>query len=236
MINEEQFSRTELLIGKQAVKKLQNARVAVFGLGGVGGGAVEALARSGIGSLDLIDNDVFDLSNLNRQILALYDTIGKYKVDIAAQRIKQINPDCKVKCYKMFYLPEEKFNFDNYDYIVDAIDTVAAKISLIVNAAASGIPIISVMGAGNKMRADLFEIADIYQTSVCPLAHVMRKELKKRGVKNVKVVYSREKALKPLQDIKPDNSRRQTPGSMPFVPAVAGFIAAGEVIKDIIAY
>ena len=136
----------------------------------------------------------------------------------------------------MFYLPEEKFNFDNYDYIVDAIDTVAAKISLIVNAAASGIPIISVMGAGNKMRADLFEIADIYQTSVCPLAHVMRKELKKRGVKNVKVVYSREKALKPLQDIKPDNSRRQTPGSMPFVPAVAGFIAAGEVIKDIIAY
>lgn len=233
----DQFSRTRILFGANALKKLSESRVAVFGIGGVGGYTVEALARSGVGSLDLIDNDKVALTNLNRQIIALHSTIGKYKVDVAAERIKAINPACKVITSRTFFLPENssEFNFAEYDYIVDAIDTVAGKIGLIEAASVAGTPIISAMGAGNKTDPTAFEVTDIYKTSVCPLAHVMRKELKKRGIKKLKVVYSKEKPLAPLTDEETEiTSKRVTPGSTAFVPSVVGLIIAGEVIKDLI--
>lgn len=233
MVN--QFSRTELLIGQENLERLSYARVAVFGVGGVGGYTIEALARSGIGTLDLIDNDTVALSNINRQIIATHKTIGKYKVDVAKERILDINPDAKVYTHRTFYLPEtaEKFDFTQYDYVVDAIDTVTGKIGLVEQAKAAGVPIISAMGAGNKMDASAFEVADISKTSICPLARVMRRELKKRGIEHLKVVYSKEKAMTPLE-AEESTGRRQTPGSMAFVPSVAGLIIAGEVIKDLI--
>ncbi|MCD8338356.1 MAG: tRNA threonylcarbamoyladenosine dehydratase [Lachnospiraceae bacterium] len=238
MVN--QFSRTELLLGSEAMDKLFHARVAVFGLGGVGGYTVEALSRSGIGTLDLIDDDKICLTNLNRQIFALQSTIGKYKVDVAGERILQINPDAKVHKYKIFYMPQtaEQFDFSQYDYVVDAIDTVTGKIALAEQAEAAGTPIISCMGAGNKMDASALEVADIYETSICPLARVMRRELKKRGIRKLKVVYSREPAMRPMdhEDAGTDENsagRRQVPGSNAFVPAVAGLIIAGEVVRDL---
>ena len=248
MIN--QFSRTELLIGEEAIQKLQNSRVAVFGIGGVGGYVVEALARSGIGAIDLIDNDTVSLSNINRQLVATLQTIGKYKVDVAKEHIEDINPDVKVKTHKVFYTPEnaDLFNFLDYDYIVDAIDTVVGKIELVVNAKKCGTPIICSMGAGNKMHPEMFEIADISKTSVCPLAKVMRRELKKRNIKHLKVVYSDEQPIKPLEDMSIScrtncicppgaahkcTERRDIPGSTAFTPAVAGLIMAGEIVKDL---
>ncbi|MBQ8464513.1 MAG: tRNA threonylcarbamoyladenosine dehydratase [Alphaproteobacteria bacterium] len=236
-----QFSRSELVFGKSALKKLATSRVAVFGLGGVGSYVAEALARSGIGHLDLIDNDTICLTNLNRQLFATHKTIGQFKVDVAAERIADINPDCNVTTYKTFYLPENKneFDFTQFDYVVDAIDTVAGKIGLIVEANNAGIPIISAMGAGNKVNPAAFEVADIYKTSVCPLAHVMRKELRKRGIKNLKVVYSKEPPLTPLKptdDESEKSSKRQTPGSTAFTPPVVGLIIAGEVVKDLIQF
>lgn len=245
-----QFSRTQLLIGKDNMDRLKNARVAVFGIGGVGGYTVEALARSGVGTLDLIDDDKVCLTNLNRQILATRKTIGKYKVDVAKERILDINPDAVVNTYKTFFMPDtaEQFDFSQYDYVVDAIDTVTGKIQLVMQAQESGVPIISSMGAGNKMDATAFEVADIYKTSVCPLAKVMRRELKKRGVKKLKVVYSKEKPLTPIDDMEIScknhcvcppgterscTQRRQIPGSNAFVPSVVGLIIAGEIIKDL---
>ena len=244
----EQFSRIELLIGSGGVEKLQKARVAVFGVGGVGGYVVEALARSGVGTLDIIDADKVCLSNLNRQIIATHKTIGKYKVDAAKERILEINPDAVVNTHCCFYLPEtaEQFDFHQYDYVVDAIDTVTGKIELIIQAKQANTPIISSMGAGNKMDATAFQVADIYKTNVCPLAKVMRRELKKRGVEKLKVVYSEEKPLTPvrladsqkdtdaLDNVREGSPRRQTPGSNAFVPSVVGLIIAGEVIKDLI--
>lgn len=231
----EEFSRTELLLGAENMQKLKNARVAVFGIGGVGGHVVEALARSGVGSLDLIDNDTVALSNLNRQIIATHKTIGMLKTQAAKERVLDIYPECVVRCYDMFYLPEtaDSFDFTQYDYVVDAIDTVSGKISLVEQALAAGVPIISSMGAGNKMDPTAFKVADIYKTSVCPLAKVMRHELKKRGIKKLKVVYSEEVAMTPLVNDEPVNGRRQTPGSNAFVPSVVGLIMAGEVIKDL---
>lgn len=247
----EQFSRTALLVGEENMERLHNARVAVFGIGGVGGYTVEALARSGIGTLDLIDNDTVCLSNLNRQIIALHSTIGKYKVDVAKERILDINPEAQVNVYKTFFLPEtaEQFDFSKYDYAVDAIDTVTGKLELAVLAKRHNVPIISAMGAGNKLNPAAFEVTDISKTSVCPLAKVMRRELKKRGIYHLKVVYSKEEALvpKPLAEETQNSAntseqgrveykaakRRQTPGSMAFVPSVAGLIIAGEVIKDL---
>lgn len=230
----EQFVRSELLLGAENIERLQRARVAVFGVGGVGGYVVEALARSGVGALDLIDNDTVSISNLNRQIIALHSTVGKYKVDVAADRIHDINPEAVVRTYRTFFMPDtaEQFDFSQYDYVVDAIDTVTGKIELIMKAEAEGTPIISSMGAGNKMDASAFEVADIYKTSVCPLAKVMRKELKARGVKHLKVVYSKELPLKPLKDIH-DGVRRSVPGSLAFVPSAAGLIIAGEIVKDL---
>ena len=269
-----QFSRTQLLFGKEAMERLYNARVAVFGVGGVGGYTVEALARSGIGTLDLIDDDKVCLTNLNRQILATHKTVGKYKVDVAEERIHDINPDAVVNTYKTFYMPDtaDQFDFSQYDYVVDAIDTVKGKLELVMQAQATGTPIISCMGAGNKLDASALEVADIYDTSVCPLARVMRAELRKRGVKHLKVVYSKEPALTllslntqqrhlplkvvyskepaltPIDDMTiscrthcicpPDTAhkctqRRQVPGSNAFVPAAAGLIIAGEVVRDI---
>lgn len=235
-----QFSRTELLIGKEGMERLSNSRIAVFGVGGVGGYAVEALARSGVGELDLIDNDQVALTNLNRQIIATTKTLGKDKVDVAKERVLEINPSAKVNIYKTFYLPETKdqFDFTKYDYVVDAIDTVSGKISLVVQAQEAGTPIISSMGAGNKLDPTAFRVADIYKTSVCPLAKVMRRELKKRGIKKLKVVYSEEKPITPEQNIEMEKEeqlqRRQVPGSVAFVPSVVGLIIAGEVIKDLI--
>ena len=243
MIN--QFSRTELLIGEAAIQKLQNSRVAVFGIGGVGGYVVEALARSGIGAIDLIDNDTVSLSNINRQLVATLQTIGKYKVDVAKEHIEDINPDVKVKTHKVFYTPEnaDLFNFLDYDYIVDAIDTVVGKIELVVNAKKCGTPIICSMGAGNKMHPEMFEIADISKTSVCPLAKVMRQELKKRRISKVKVVYSKELPIKHgLSEEEKEKfkneikGKRHIPGSNAFVPSVAGLIIAGEVIRNLINY
>ena len=232
------LSRTRLLLGDEGMEKLKNARVAVFGVGGVGGYAVEALARSGVGALDLIDDDVVAPSNLNRQIIALQSTVGKPKVEVAAARIADINPDCTVRTYRTFYTPDTagRFDFSLYDYVIDAIDTVTGKIALVMQAQAAGTPIISSMGAGNKLDPSAFEVADIYKTSVCPLARVMRRELKKRGVKRLKVVYSREEALTPEGEIEQDavHKKRATPGSVAFVPAVAGLILAGEVVKDIV--
>lgn len=235
-----QFSRTELLIGKEGMERLSNSRIAVFGVGGVGGYAVEALARSGVGELDLIDNDQVALTNLNRQIIATTKTLGKDKVDVAKERVLEINPSAKVNIYKTFYLPDTKdqFDFTKYDYVVDAIDTVSGKISLVVQAQEAGTPIISSMGAGNKLDPTAFRVADIYKTSVCPLAKVMRRELKKRGIKKLKVVYSEEKPITPEQNIEMEKEeqlqRRQVPGSVAFVPSVVGLIIAGEVIKDLI--
>lgn len=236
-----QFSRTELLFGKVAIDKLKRSRVAVFGVGGVGGYVVEALARSGVGTIDLIDNDTVCLTNLNRQLFATHKTIDKYKVDVAAERVAELNPECKVNVYKTFYLPDSpnQFDFSQYDYVVDAIDTVAGKIGLVVVAEKAGVPIISAMGAGNKVNPAMFEVADIYKTSVCPLAHVMRKELRKRGIKKLKVVYSKEKALTPIVEDGAEvekTSKRSTPGSTAFVPPVVGLIMAGEVVKDLIGY
>lgn len=225
-----QFERLQKLLGKNAIDKIKASRVAVFGVGGVGGYTVEALARSGVGEFDLIDNDTVSLSNLNRQIIALHSTIGRCKVDVAAERIADINPEAKVNTYKMFYLPEtaNEFDFIKYDYIVDAVDTISAKISLAETAFKAGIPIISAMGTGNKLDAARLCVTDINKTKVCPLAKVMRYELRKRGVKKLKVIYSEETPIKP----KSDDPR--TPGSAAFVPGAAGLIIAGEVIKDIL--
>lgn len=224
----EQFLRTKMLIGEENLAKLTNSHIAVFGIGGVGGYTVEALVRSGIGAIDIIDNDKVAESNLNRQIYALHSTIGQDKVEVAKKRILDINPDIKINTYKTFYTPEtsSQFDFTQYDYIVDAIDTVSGKIELIIKAKKAGTPIISSMGAGNKMNPADFEVADIYKTSVCPLAKVMRQELKKRGIKKLKVVYSKEPPIK--QD------GRRIPASNAFVPSVVGLIIASEVIKDLI--
>lgn len=249
----DQYSRTELIFGKEAMKKLWDSRVAVFGIGGVGGYTVEALVRSGIGAVDLIDDDKVCLTNINRQIYATRKTVGRYKTDVAAERIAEINPDVKVNVYNVFYSPEtaDRFDFTKYDYIVDAIDTVTGKIALCVNAEEAGTPIISSMGAGNKVDPTAFEVADIYKTSVCPLAKVMRHELKRRGIKKLKVVYSKEQPVTPVEEtaiscktncICPPGTerkctkRRQVPGSNAFVPSVVGLIIAGEVIKDLIGY
>ena len=230
--------------------RLASSRIAVFGIGGVGGYVVEALARSGIGALDLIDDDKVCLTNINRQILATRKTVGKYKVDVAEERIHDINPECEVRTYKTFYLPEtqDQFDFSEYDYVVDAIDTVTGKLTIIENAKKAGVPVISSMGAGNKVRADLFEVADIYETSICPLAKVMRHECRKRGIESLKVVYSKEKPIRPLEDVsiscrqhcvcppgtvRKCTQRRDIPGSTAFVPSVAGLIIAGEIINDL---
>lgn len=229
------FSRTELILGEENMEKLKKARVAVFGVGGVGGYVVEALARSGVGRLDLIDQDTVSLTNINRQIIALHSTLGRYKVDVARERILDINPDAEVNVFKIFYLPETagQFDFTEYDYVVDAIDTVTGKLMLAEQAQRAGTPIISSMGAGNKLNAAAFEVADIYETSVCPLAKVMRRELKKRGISRLKVVYSREVPICPKAGAPEDSSKRQTPGSVAFVPSVAGLLIAGEVIRDL---
>lgn len=230
----DQFSRTELLIGKDGLNKLRNSHVAVFGIGGVGGYVVEALARSGVGAIDLIDNDDICLSNLNRQIIATHSSLGKAKVEAAQERVLDINPDIKVEVFKTFYTPETKdlFDFSKYDYVVDAIDTVTGKISLVEEAKKAGVPVICSMGTGNKMDPAKLEVADISKTSVCPLARVMRTELKKRKITKVKVVYSKEEPIKVPQVS--DGIKRQIPGSNSFVPPVAGLIIAGEVIKDLI--
>lgn len=245
-----QFSRTELLLGKEAMDKLSKSRVAVFGVGGVGGFTVEALARSGVGTIDLIDDDKVCLTNLNRQIIATRSTIGKYKVDVAKERILDINPNAVVHTYKMFYMPDtaDQFDFTAFDYVVDAIDTVTGKIELVMQANKAKTPIISSMGAGNKLNPAMFEVADIYKTSVCPLARVMRTELKKRKIPSLKVVYSKEQPITPIDDMaiscktncvcppgtaRKCTQRRAVPGSTAFVPSVAGLIIAGEIIKDL---
>ena len=246
-----QFSRTELLFGKEAMDKLQNSRVAVFGIGGVGGYVCEALVRSGVYHFDLIDDDQVCLTNLNRQIIATRKTVGQYKVDVMRERILEINPDADVSVHKCFFLPEnaDKFPFEEYDYVVDAVDTVTAKIELVMKAQEKGVPIISSMGAGNKFDPSAFKVADIYKTRVDPLARVMRREMKKRGVKKLKVVYSEEDPKRPIEDMAVScrnncicppgaqhkcTERRDIPGSTAFVPSVAGLIIAGEVIKDLI--
>ena len=223
---ENRFSRTEALLGEWAMEKLKKARVAVFGIGGVGGHVVEALVRSGVGAVDIVDSDKVCLSNLNRQIIATESSIGKYKVDVMKERILDINPEAVVNVHKCFYLPETKdeFDFSQYSYVVDAVDTVTAKIQLVMEAAEAGVPIISSMGAGNKLDPTAFQVADIYKTSVCPLAKVMRRELKKRGIKKLKVVYSKEQPV----------VKNAVPASVAFVPSVAGLIIAGEVIKDLV--
>ena len=239
---EDQFTRTRFLFGQEAMEKLHRSRVAVFGIGGVGGYVVEALARSGVGALDLIDKDTVSLSNLNRQIIATHSTIGQYKVDVAAARVLDINPGIQVRTSKAFFLPDtaDQFDFRQFDYVVDAIDTVTGKLALIVRAKEANVPIISSMGTGNKLDPTRFEVADLAKTSMCPLARIMRKECHKRGIDHVKVVYSREEALVPMDDdgtpagASGDPGRRATPGSTAFVPSVAGLIIAGEVIKDLI--
>lgn len=229
-----QFSRTALLIGEEGLKKLKNARVAVFGVGGVGGYVVEALARSGVGSLELIDKDVVSLSNINRQIIALHSTVGRLKTEVAAERARDINPDVDVTVRNVFYLPETagEFDFTAYDYVVDAIDTVSGKIALIEQSKKANVPVISCMGAGNKLDATAFEVADITKTSVCPLARVMRRELNKRCIEHVKVVYSKEEPKE--SQAKDEETGKTIPASIAFVPSVAGLILAGEVIKDLI--
>ena len=246
-----QFSRTELLLGKEAMEKLQNSRVAVFGIGGVGGYVCEALARSGVGAFDLIDDDKVCMTNLNRQIIATHKTIGKYKTEVMKERILDINPNADVQIHNCFFLPEnaDEFPYEDYDYMVDAVDTVTAKIALVMKAQEKHIPIISSMGAGNKLDGSQFRVADIYKTKVCPLAKVMRRELKKRGVKKLKVVYSEEQAIRPIEDMAIScrthcvcppgakhkcTERRDIPGSVAFVPSVAGLIIAGEVVKDLV--
>ena len=246
----DQFSRTQLLLGADAMESLNSKRVAVFGIGGVGGYVCEALVRSGIGSFDLIDDDKVCLTNLNRQIIATRKTVGKYKAEVMRDRMLEINPDAKIEIHKCFFLPEnaDDFPFSEYDYIVDAVDTVTAKIELIIRAQKEGIPIISAMGAGNKLDAGRLKIADIYDTKICPLARVMRRELKKRNVKKLKVVYSDEQPIRPLEDMSIScrthcicppgaqhkcTERRDIPGSTAFVPAVAGLLIAGEIVKDL---
>ena len=248
-----QFSRTELLLGKDGIEKLASSRVAIFGIGGVGGYTVEALARSGVGTFDLIDADKICITNINRQIYALRSTVGKYKVDVAKDRILDINPNAVVNTYKTFYTPEtaDEFDFSQYDYVVDAIDTVVGKLKIVEKAKEAKIPVISSMGAGNKMNPALFEVTDIFKTSVCPLAKVMRQELKKRKIRKLKVVYTKEIPIKPNDDIEISckkhcvcppgtvrkcTARRQIPGSNAFVPSVVGLIIAGEVVKDLIGY
>ena len=248
-----QFSRTQLLLGEEGMKKLAGARVAVFGIGGVGGYVCEALVRSGVGAFDLIDDDKVCLTNLNRQIIATRKTVGKYKTDVMKERMLEINPDVNVRIHKCFFLPEnaDEFPFEDYDYIVDAVDTVTAKLELVMKAKEKGVPIISSMGAGNKMDPTAFEVADIYETSVCPLAKVMRHELRKRGIPGLKVVYSKEKPIAPKEDMansckthcicppgtaRKCTQRRQVPGSNAFVPSVVGLIIAGEVIKDLVGW
>lgn len=233
-----EFSRTGLLLGTAAMTRLASSRVAVFGVGGVGGYVVEALARSGIGALDLIDNDTVSLTNINRQIIALHSTIGRYKVDVARERVLDISPTCRVQTHQTFFLPEtaDQFDFSAYDYVVDAVDTVKAKIGLILSAQAAGVPIISCMGAGNKLNPSAFRIADIYATSVCPLARVMRTECRKHGIDHLKVLYSTEPPRTPLSP--PDEAlpqgKRSIPGSTAYVPSVAGLMIASEVISDLI--
>ena len=248
-----QFSRTELLLGKDAMQKLSESRVAVFGVGGVGGYVCEALVRSGVGAFDLIDDDKICITNINRQIYALRSTVGKYKVDVAKDRILDINPNAVVNTYKTFYTPEtaDEFDFSQYDYVVDAIDTVVGKLKIVEKAKEAKVPVISSMGAGNKMNAAMFEVTDIFRTSVCPLAKVMRQELKKRKIRKLKVVYSKEVPIKPNDDIEISckkhcvcppgtvrkcTARRQIPGSNAFVPSVVGLIIAGEVVKDLTGY
>ena len=245
-----EFSRTELLLGEKNMDRLYASRVIIFGVGGVGGYVAEGLARSGIGSIDIVDNDKVALSNLNRQIIALHSTIGRDKVDVVRERLLDINPAIKVTPHKCFYLPEtaDRFDFSEYDYVIDAIDTVTGKIQIIMQADAAGVPVISSMGCGNELDPAALKVADIYSTSVCPLAKVMRRELKKRGIKKLKVVYSEEPALKPLENHDnsciPDPSRetqaehaarkKAVPGSTAFVPSAAGLIIASEVVKDLI--
>lgn len=245
-----QFSRTQLLLGKEAMEKLARARVAVFGIGGVGGYVCEALVRSGVGAFDLIDDDKVCLTNLNRQIIATRKTVGRYKAEVMEERMRDINPNIDVTLHKCFFLPENAsdFPFDEYDYVVDAVDTVTAKIEIIMQAQSRNVPVISCMGAGNKLDPTAMRVADIYQTKMCPLAKVMRHELKKRGVKKLKVVYSEEKPTRPLEDMSIScrthcicppgaqhkcTERRDIPGSVSFVPSVAGLIIAGEVVKDL---
>ena len=245
-----QFSRTQLLLGSEAMEKLKGARVAVFGIGGVGGYVCEGLVRSGVGAFDLVDDDKVCLTNLNRQIIATRKTVGKYKVDVMRERMLEINPDCDVRVHKCFYLPETaaEFNFSDYDYVVDAVDTVTAKVTLVLEAQKAGVPIISCMGAGNKLDPSRFRVADIYKTQGCPLARVMRTALRKRGVKKLKVVYSDEIPTRPIEDMSIScrshcicppgakhtcTERRDIPGSTAFVPSVAGLIIAGEVVKDL---
>ncbi len=231
----ETFIRTELLLGEDGVAALQQAKVAIFGIGGVGGYVAEALARSGVGAFVLVDRDVVSISNINRQIIATTRTIGKPKAELMKERILDINPEASVEVYNCFFLPENaaEFDFASYSYVVDAVDTVTAKLEIVMCAKAARVPVISSMGAGNKLDPTRFEVADIYETSVCPLARVMRRELKKRGVDRLKVVYSREEALTPKR-ILSDESKRVIPGSVAFVPSVAGLILAGEVVKDLV--
>lgn len=252
----EEFIRTGLLIGENGIEQLQKAHIAVFGVGGVGGYVVEALARSGVGAFDLIDSDTVALSNLNRQIIATRQTVGQYKVDVMKERILSINPEAVVNAHRCFYLPEtaDAFDFTKYSYVVDAVDTVTAKLEIIMRAKEAGVPVISSMGAGNKLDPTKFQVTDIYKTTICPLARVMRRELKKRGVQDLKVVYSTEEALKPYEmpqdemqiperdenvtgekaeNVQGGVRKRSTPGSIAFVPSVAGLILAGEVVKDI---
>lgn len=229
----EQLKRTELLLGRDGIEKLKNSYIAIFGIGGVGGYTAEALARSGVGKLDLIDNDTVALSNINRQIIALHSTVGRYKVDVMKERIYDINPDAEVNAIRCFFLPENKdeFDFGKYDYIVDAVDTVSAKIAIIEEAKKAGVPVISSMGAGNKLHPEMFELADISKTSVCPLAKIMRNELKKRRITDVKAVYSKEPPIKP--DLIDEKSGKPVPGSISFVPSAAGLIIAGEIIRQL---
>ena len=229
-----QFSRTELLLGQDAMEKLRGSRVAVFGIGGVGGHVVEALARSGVGAFDLIDNDTVSITNINRQIIATLDSVGKYKTEVMKERILSINPEAEIEIHNCFFLPEtqEMFDFSNYDYVVDAVDTVTAKIALVMACEEAKVPIISSMGAGNKLNPAAFEVADIYKTSVCPLAKVMRRELKKRNIMKLKVVYSKEIPLTPGAS-EEETTKRALPGSIAFTPSVAGLILASEIIKDL---
>ncbi len=235
---EEQFVRTALLLGEEGVARLKRAKVAVFGIGGVGGFAVEALARAGVGAFLLVDSDRVCVSNINRQIIADWNTVGRYKTKVMQERIASVNPNAEVETRECFFLPEnaDSFDFSGWDYIVDAVDTVSAKLEIIVRAKEAGVPVISCMGAGNKLDPTRFEVADLYETSVCPLARVMRRELKKRGIDSCKVVYSREEARTPLEGMlsqEESGGRRSVPGSVSFVPSVAGLVAAGEVIRDL---
>ena len=233
---EDQFERLELLLGEQAIDRLKASTVAIFGIGGVGGYVTEALARSGVGSFVLVDNDVVSITNLNRQIIALHSTVGKSKVEVMAERIRDINPDAKVTVKQCFFLPEtaDEFDFSSYDYVADCVDTVAAKTEIISRAKEAGVPVISSMGAGGKLHPEMFEVADISKTTVCPLAKVMRRELKKRGINNVKVVFSKEEPIKNLVGGQADpETGRHVPGSSAFTPSVAGLIMASELVKDL---